>query len=274
MVMQQFTLLAENVQKAFPNSENEGVQAITQQVDNIKTSRERWPSKILKVFKERVIPVFGTEDITKLNQSHMSRVEDVNDARKRHKESLRGDIQRKKKQLDDVQSKRDKVLDTYESIATSARNEQSIYQPQSIEYRRLATQIAAATDSFNNSMQRLLQTEIALQQELTAIERNYLPIRLLSTQSNQKNLICPKQNAYLGWLPHLDSYQMIINTKVPPADEIFRNISYEPETKLSNLPLSIFNLIFYADSIGADDKNLLTMIVIFLKKYKSDIWKN
>ena len=139
MVMQQFTLLAENVQKAFPNTENEGVQAITQQVDNIKTSRERWPSKILKVFKESVIPVFGTEDITKLNQSHMSRVEDVNDARKRHKESLRGDIQRKKKQLDDVQSKRDKVLDTYESIATSARNEQSIYQPQSIKYRRLAT---------------------------------------------------------------------------------------------------------------------------------------
>ena len=39
MVMQQFTLLAENVQKALPNAENEGVQAITQQVDNIKTSR-------------------------------------------------------------------------------------------------------------------------------------------------------------------------------------------------------------------------------------------
>ena len=34
---------------------------------------------------------------------------------------------------------------------------------------------------------------------------------------------------------------MIINTKVPPADEIFRNISYEPETKLCNLPLSIEN---------------------------------
>ena len=71
--------------------------------------------------------------------------------------------------------------------------------------------------------------------------------------------------------PHLDSYHMIIKTKVPPADEIFRNISYEPQTKLSNLPLSIFNLIFYADSIGADDKNLLTIIVIYLKKYKSDI---
>ena len=147
----------------------------------------------------------------------MSRVEDVNDARKRHKESLRGVIQRKKKQLDDVQAKRDKVFNTFDSIATSARNEQGIYQPHSLEYRCLATQIAAATDSFNSSMQRLQQTEIALQQELTAIERNYLPIRLLSTQSNQKNLICPKQNAYLGWLPHLDSYQMIINTKIPPA---------------------------------------------------------
>ena len=113
-------------------------------------------------------------------------------------------------------------------------------------------------------MQRLDQNELKLRQELTAIENNFHPIRLLSTQSNQKNLICPKQNSYLGWVPHLDSYQLIQTTKVPPSEEIFRHISFEPETQMTNLPLSIFNLIHFGDSIGATDQILLTMLTIYL----------
>ena len=58
-------------------------------------------------------------------------------------------------------------------------------------------------------MRRLQQSENVLRQELTVIERNYIPIRVLSNQSNQKNLICPKNNSSLGWIPHLDAYQLI-----------------------------------------------------------------
>jgi hypothetical protein len=116
-----------------------------------------------------------------------------------------------------------------------------------------------------NSLHRLSQNEHQLRQDLTAIERDFHPIRLLSTQSNQKNLICPKQNSYLGWVPHLDSYQLIQNTKVPPHEEIFRHISFEPETQMTNLPLSIFNLIHFGDFIGATDQILLTMLTIYLK---------
>ena len=97
MVMTQFSLLAENLQKAFPDASNEGFKGISKQISNIRSSRERWPSKILKTYKDRIVPVFAAEDITKMNQSHMSRVEDVNDARKRIKETLRNDIGRKKK---------------------------------------------------------------------------------------------------------------------------------------------------------------------------------
>ena len=64
---------------------------------------------------------------------------------------------------------------------------------------------------------------------------------------------------------------MLICTKVPPESDIFRHISYEPESKLSNLPLSVYNLIHFADKIGADDRNLLTMLTIYLKKYKPHI---
>ena len=42
----------------------------------------------------------------------MSMVDEVNDSRKRQKESLRADINRKKKQLDDVETKREKTVDS------------------------------------------------------------------------------------------------------------------------------------------------------------------
>jgi hypothetical protein len=72
-------------------------------------------------------------------------------------------------------------------------------------------------------------------------------------------------------VPHLDSYQLIQNTKVPPHEEIFRHISFEPETQMTNLPLSIFNLIHFGDAIGATDQILLTMLTIYLKKYKPTV---
>ena len=271
IILAQFSLLAENLQKALGENSTEGISSMTKQIENIKTSREKWPGKILKTYKERKIPVFAVEDVTKLNQSHCSRIEYVNDDRKRNKETLRGDIARKKKMIDEVQSKRDKMLDIFESQISSARNEQMLFQPHTVEFRRLSGQISAATNSYNSAMLRLQQSELLLQQELAAIERQFLPIRLLSTQSNQKNLIVPKQNSYLGWIPHLDLYQMLICTKVPPESDIFRHISYEPESKLSNLPLSVYNLIHFADKIGADDRNLLTMLTIYLKKYKPHI---
>ena len=143
-----------------------------------------------------------------------------------------------------------------------------MHQPNSFEYAQLEARIRSASESCQNSIQRLAVSERQLRQDLAIIETNFHPIRLLSTQSNQKNLICPKQNSYLGWIPHLDSYQLIQNTKVPPHEEIFRHISFEPETQLTNLPLSIFNLIHFGDAIGATDQILLTMLTIYLKKYK------
>ena len=94
------------------------------------------------------------------------------------------------------------------------------------------------------------------------------PIRTVSTQSNQKYLVVPKGNGIVGWLPGEDKYVPIQQAKVPAPDEVFRRISFEPESSLSNLPLSIFNLISFADEIGGTDAVLLSMIVLYLKKYK------
>jgi hypothetical protein len=40
---------------------------------------------------------------------------------------------------------------------------------------------------------------------------------------------------------------------------------------MTNLPLSIFNLIHFGDSIGATDQILFTMLTIYLKKYKPTV---
>ena len=55
---------------------------------------------------KRNIPLFSSEAITKLIQAYLSMVEEVNESRRRQKESLRTDINRNKKQLDDIDQKK------------------------------------------------------------------------------------------------------------------------------------------------------------------------
>ena len=104
LMMQQFALLAESIQKALP-PKNEGQRAIAQQLASINSKQEKWPQRILQVYRDRNLPVFTIEAVTKLNQAHTAFVDDVNDTRRRQKESLKSDMGRKKKQLDDLQSK-------------------------------------------------------------------------------------------------------------------------------------------------------------------------
>ena len=64
---------------------------------------------------------------------------------------------------------------------------------------------------------------------------------------------------------------MIQNSHCPSEPTILLQTSWEPESKLSNLPLSVFNLIHYADKIGATDDVLLQILTCYLKKHKPSI---
>ena len=267
LLFSQFSQLAENIQKALP-PDSQGQNEISQQILRINSKKEKWPSRILFLYRNRSLPVFSMEAVTKLNQAHDAFINDVNDTRRRQKDSLKCDMARKKKQLDDMKYKEEKYVDSYESVVLSARNEQNLHRPNSFEYAQFSAKISSAESAYLSSLRRLNKAQDEVSHELSMIERNYIPIRLLSNQSNQKNLICPSNNSLLGWIPHLDSYQLIQNTKPPPKEEIFRHCSYEPESKLTNLPLSMFNIITFADKIGATDQTLLTMLTIYLRQYK------
>ena len=269
MILNQFSLLAESIQKALP-PDSQDHEAISQQLHRINSKKEKWPPRITSLYRNRQLPVFSTEAVTKLNQAHEAFVNNVNDTRKPQQDFLKTGVARKQKQLDELLLKKEKVLELYESTAYKAQNEQTLYDPNSIEFARLASQVSAAQSSYLSSMTRLVAAENETSHDLT-LEHDYIPIRLLSNQLNQKNLICPTNNSFLGWIPHLDTYKLIQNVKPPPKEEIFRHISYEPESQLSNLPLSIYNIITFADQIGATDQTLLTMLSIYLKQYKPTI---
>ena len=80
-----------------------------------------------------------------------------------------------------------------------------------------------------------------------------------------------KGNSLIGWLPGEEMYVLLQQSISPPQVEIFRHISYEPQTGLTNLLLSIYNLISYADEIGATDTVLLQMLTVYLKEHRPKI---
>ena len=71
MLLTQFSILAENIQKA------------NIQIKRLKTKHEKWPEKIIQTWLKRNIPVFSSEAVTKLIQAYCSMVEEVNESQKR-----------------------------------------------------------------------------------------------------------------------------------------------------------------------------------------------
>jgi hypothetical protein len=110
-----------------------------------------------------------------------------------------------------------------------------------------------------------------LESAIEALELDLAPIRTISKQHLQKHWFIPGPLSHQGWLPTEDKFTLIASPKIPSEAEILRHCSYEPESRLSNLPLSIYNLIVFSDKIGAPDETLLTIILIYMKKYKESI---
>ena len=57
MLLNQFSILAENIKKTLPSG-HEGSQQISDQIQRLQIKRERWPEKIIKTWQERILPFF------------------------------------------------------------------------------------------------------------------------------------------------------------------------------------------------------------------------
>ena len=183
----------------------------------------------------------------------MSWVEEVNENRKRQREALKTDINRKKKIIDDINQKRLAQQDSYNTLLLTSQADMGWFPAHSVEYTHMETKLDAQSAAFQIAQGRLMNHEIQIRDDLRNLELDYLPIRYISNQSNVKGHIIKKQNYSLGCIPHEDSYQLIQNTNCPSETEVLRHVSYEPESQLSNWPLSVFNLIHYANKNGASN---------------------
>ena len=118
MVQQTLANFAQSMQKCFAPG-TEGFISLAETTPKLKAKRERWPEKIFQLWKAREVPVFTSESITKINQAFIAWLENINEQRRRVRESLRSDIGRLKKKLDDISNKRDKCEETYKTAELS-----------------------------------------------------------------------------------------------------------------------------------------------------------
>ena len=93
LLYQQITQFAEYVVQALPKGADE-TKAISAQVEKMKNRSQSWPDKILAYWLERVIPLFSQESILKQIQAYLSWTDEINENRKRHRETLKVDINR------------------------------------------------------------------------------------------------------------------------------------------------------------------------------------
>ena len=83
--------MADNLCRALPQG-NDGAKTITAQIKKLKSRKEQWPGKIMTTLRERKIPLFTQEAIHKLIQANSSWVDEVNENRKRQRETIKTDI--------------------------------------------------------------------------------------------------------------------------------------------------------------------------------------
>ena len=142
---------------------NDGAKAITAQIKKLKSRKEQWLGKIMTTWRERKIPLFTQEAIHKLIQANSSWVDEVNENRKRQRETIKTDINRHKKILDDIQQKRLSQEDTYQTLLLTTRADMSWYHPSDAERAHIERKLSASTDAYNFSQGRLCSMKCKLE---------------------------------------------------------------------------------------------------------------
>ena len=148
MVQQTLATFAQSMQKCFAPG-TEGYISLAETSKKLQAKRERWPEKIFQLWKAREVPVFSSESITKINQAFIAWLENVNEQRRRVRESHKSDIGRLKKKLDDLSNKRDKCEETYKTVELSTRSEQSLLRRDDRDsHNRLNAVLQSAYDAY------------------------------------------------------------------------------------------------------------------------------
>jgi hypothetical protein len=200
-----------------------------------------WQQEVVNTFRNRKSPVFTQESIIRLNQKYIHQIEAINNSRKDKARQIQQSIDRHGDRLIQFQDQLQFLL--------ADRTQDNTH--------RIA--------SLNTHIVSIEASIISLREQKNAI----LPV---VKSSAERYWVYQEGNMLRGSVPAMQSDQQIENDVLPNESEIMRNISIHPTTQTVNLPLSIKMLIKFADTVGLSDKHLAVILMIFLKKHRTELF--
>ena len=100
--------------------------------------------------------MFSQQAILKLISANSAWIEEVNEIRKKQKETIRVDINRKKKLLDDIQQSKCAKEDSFQINLLETQGEMSFFRPTDQQFVHMSRKLQATTQAHQNSQGRLL----------------------------------------------------------------------------------------------------------------------
>ena len=261
---------------------------VNEKLKSNRDGKKTWRDMIIKGYKDRIIPEYTIDDINHMNQLYTADVVKTNREKSRKVEDWKTIAKSAQARIDDyahlstkdaltvaelksVEESKIQVLNGYVADARTRGDLPSELRIQkeidlmTCNVRQKIHECTLRNTEYKAQIARLENRKRSVNQEIDAM------VYVASPETINKNLILHSHNTVKGWVPSTQKYTMLKNTKTPPDAEIFKNISFEPETNLTNLPLTVSKLINYSELIGADDKCLLAIILQFMNKYKKDL---
>ena len=121
----------------------------------------------------------------------------------------------------------------------------------------------AASDTIQNATTRINTEVNALRDEVAKCREENGHVNLLTETKHDRFWILRTDTHLTGHYPLTNSNDKIVATNLPSDQDIARLIQTPPESKCINIPMTICNLMQYADNFGSWDESLLQVILIF-----------
>ena len=257
---------------------------INAKIKSIQDGKKSWRDKVIEGYEEREIPEFTVDDINKLNQEKSHQIEKINKLRtsqlelwkeisKHSQQRIDALAQASQKDSQDTHKKRGLIVAKVRLLNNTIADPANQNAAQDLKERNmLEAEIRIEIRECNERLQDNRAQIEELKAKKNAVQQEIRMMQTLPTSSTiQRNLILYQNHSVRGWLPSKENYVLLQNNRAPPDTEILKHICYEPETNLTNLPLSMSRLKTYSETIGANDECLLNMILTYLRKHKDDL---
>jgi hypothetical protein len=271
---------AEIIRESFPDAVAANAK-LSEKLDAFSSRANTWPGEVGAVYREREAPMYGSEDIVKLNTQNSAEILQVNGTRTEQKKTFMDQIESYKIQIQNSRIQLETRLAGYRKELASINASLTMYRDYPASVPNMAQpdhpiRLGYTRNSVLNSIQfetTRVNTEInSLNAEIAYLKGEYDAIRTLKINSHDRHWILKNENFTTGFHPLTGKNEKIVNNTLPTEAEIARLVCVHPETKCLNIPLTICCLIKYADKTGASDASLLAMLLMFLKKHCQQIY--